>query len=182
MPLASCTGSGQGSCRFGGKLACLEHRLSRHFSLQGVFFGSQKASAAQAALEQALTWLHHSGGSYPKSHGVGGSGGSWREGFTALPFRCHLSAGSAESIFLWLPATAASPYRLGLALVPPEPDPSFSFLSPLHNKPASPPFLHAAFGPQHLCRPHPELGAFCKAVIHYSLTRTRNKKTGLRPS
>lgn len=79
------------------------------------------------------------------------------------------------SIFLQLPATAASQYHLGLAFILPEPDLSFSFLFLPHNKISNLPFLHASFGPQHLCKPHPELGTFCKTVTCYSLTHTSNK-------
>ena len=125
---------------------CHKHRLSPHFSLLGLF-GGQEASAAHTALERALTRLHGSGGPTPRATGKEGREGPGEKISQCFPFAVASwqgEAGSAVSIFLQLPATAASQYRLGLALILPESDLSFSFvLPPTPNKTANLPFLHA---------------------------------------
>lgn len=104
---------------------CHEHCLSPHFSLLGFFCG-QKVSAAHLLLQQALTcWTVRS--ILPQELQRSGVGGSWISG--RFPFAVaswQAEAGSAASISLWLPATAASQHPLGLAFVLPEPHLSFS--------------------------------------------------------
>jgi len=154
-----------------------EHHPLPHFSLLGLF-GGPKVGAAHAALKQALTWLRGCRGPTPRATGQEGPGEkiSQRSPFAVASWQAE--AGSAASTFLRLPATAVSQYRLGLALILPEPDLSFSFLFPSHNKTANIPVLHAASGPQQLCRPHPKLGACCKTTPSSTLVM----KTGLRLS
>lgn len=107
---------------------CHEHRLSPYFSLLG-HFGGQKVSAAHAPLKQALTWLHCSGHPTPratKKEGQKGPGEKISQHFPFAGASWQAEAGSAVSVFLRLPAPAASQHCLGLALILPEPDLSFS--------------------------------------------------------